>query len=78
LSLLAWIREKEDGSFELNDLFEIVKEELDYLEEEKIKKETEDILIIGEKIGFIEKYRISQGSIKLYPEQKRLTAKKRR
>jgi len=41
--------------FTFNDLYEIVKEELDYLEEDRIKKETADILAIEEEIRFIEK-----------------------
>lgn len=54
-SLLSLIEENDDGEFTFNDLFGIVKEELDYLEEDRIKRETEDILMIGEEIKFIEK-----------------------
>jgi hypothetical protein len=54
-SLLSLVEENDGGEFTFNDLFEIVKEELDYLEEDRIKRETEDILMIGEEIKFIEK-----------------------
>jgi len=71
LSLLAWIREKEDGSFELSDLLEIVKQELDYLEDERIQKETEHILTIGEETGFIEKVPNKSNNYKIISRAKK-------
>lgn len=71
LSLLAWIREKEDGSFGLNDILEIVKEELEYMEIKEIRKETENILLVAEQIGFIERVTESQDTYKIKSRAKK-------
>lgn len=75
LSLLAWVGEKEDGSFMFDDLLEIVKEELEYIEIDRIRKETEYILSVAEQIGFIEKINESQKMYKIKSRAKKADTK---
>ena len=75
LSLLALVGEKDDGSFMYHDLFSIVKEELVYLEDEKIRKETENILSLGEQIGFIERITDKSQSYKITSRAKKADSK---
>jgi hypothetical protein len=74
-SLLSLIEENDDGKFTFNDLFVIIKEELDYLEEDRIKRETEDILIIGEEIKFIEKLADKADGYKIISKAKKTDTK---
>ena len=72
---MAWVGEKEDGSFKLDDLFELVREELEYLNAERIRAETENILIIGEQIGFIEKVTERPGIYRIKSRAKKADTK---
>jgi hypothetical protein len=71
LSLLNFLEEDEKGHFEFNRLFDIVKEELHYLEDDEIKKHTEDILKIATEIGFIEQVQDKNRTYKIIARTKK-------
>jgi hypothetical protein len=56
-------------------ILEIVSEELDYLDEERIREETQHILDIGEEIAFIEKIKNKEESYKIISKAKKTAMK---
>lgn len=54
VSMLAFIREKADGTFGFADFLQLISEELDYLEPNEIATVAHRILEVAEDIGFIE------------------------
>lgn len=54
VAMLAFIREKADGTFTFEDFLQLIREELDYLEPNEIANIAGRILEVAEDIGFIE------------------------
>lgn len=71
-------RTKKDGIFTFNDLLNLITDTLDYLDEETIRKETDDILKFAkDNLGFIQELEDHPGSYKITLRSKKADAREK-
>ena len=69
--LLTLVNADKDGIFAFDDVFHLMREELDYVQEFSVKEETSQLLIVAQDIKFIQEIEGQPGNYKIIAKGKK-------